>query len=167
MWNVQLCTNRNIIGNRIHRNHLYAIKLLLPWCVKANCLYWKWDVSCVRSSYILIFDYLCIRWLRTDLSPTSGVVVIVTDIPTGFVVDKMELKNAERRGNNKDWRRTRFSKQKVSIHLHYVRNIICMQPYHYLITKYIVQTVVCERKVYVLLYLSDWTRMDMLWLACK
>lgn len=31
---------------------------------------------------------LIARWLRTDLSPVSGMAVVIVDIPTGYIISR-------------------------------------------------------------------------------
>ena len=47
--------------------------------------------------------------------------MIEIDIPTGFVVDKQVLRDFERDGEVFDiWKRSRFKRQKVYMHIDYV-----------------------------------------------
>ena len=62
----------------------------------------------------------CPRWLDVATSDRSGFVMIEVDIPTGFVVNKQVLRDAERVGPYDVWKRSRFTRQKVYMHIDHV-----------------------------------------------
>ena len=46
--------------------------------------------------------------------------MIEADIPTGYVVNKQTLRDEERAGPYHIWKRSRFTRQKVYLHIDYV-----------------------------------------------
>ena len=46
--------------------------------------------------------------------------MLEVDIPTGFVVNKQTLRDAERAGPYDIWKRSRYTRQKVYLHIDYV-----------------------------------------------
>ena len=49
--------------------------------------------------------------------------MLEADIPTGYIVNKANLRDEERAGPYHIWKRSRFTRQKVYLHLDYVRCI--------------------------------------------
>lgn len=65
---------------------------------------------------------LIARWLRTDLSPVSGMAVVILDIPTGYIISRDTIEWMYSAGFP-GLKRVRFYEQQLIAFFEYVRSV--------------------------------------------